>query len=92
MILARALAANRLPGTSVDLTPVLAGGGDAPAIADRLIERLLGGDLSAESRAVIQDALAQPAVLRATLDDPLTAPDVGKIAALVLGSPEFQRR
>jgi uncharacterized protein (DUF1800 family) len=89
---ARALAANRLPGTSVDLTPVLAGGGDAPAIADRLIERLLGGDLSAESRAVIQDALAQPAVLRATLDDPLTAPDVGKIAALVLGSPEFQRR
>jgi uncharacterized protein (DUF1800 family) len=90
--LARALAANRLPGTSVDLAPVLEGGSDAATIADRLIERLLGGDLSAESRAVIQEALAQPAVVRATLDDLVTAPDVAKIAALVLGSPEFQRK
>jgi uncharacterized protein (DUF1800 family) len=89
---ARALAANRLPGTSVDLAPILSGSGDAAGIADLLIERLLGGDLSAESRAVIQEALAQPAVMRATLDDPVTAPDVAKIAALVLGSPEFQRR
>jgi hypothetical protein len=31
-------------------------------------------------------------VARAALDDPVTAPDVAKVAALVVGSPEFQRR
>ena len=89
---AQALAANRLPGTSADLSVVLAGDGGPGAIADRLVERLLGGEISAESRAVIHDALGQPSVLRATLDDPVAAPDVAKITALVLGSPEFQRR
>lgn len=89
---AQALAASRLPGTAVDLPAVLAGDGGPGAIADRLVERLLGGEISAESRAVIQDALGAPSVLRATLDDPVAAPDVAKIAALVLGSPEFQRR
>jgi hypothetical protein len=89
---AQALAASRLPGTAVDLSAVLAGDGGPGAIADRLVERLLGGEISAESRAVIHDALGAPSVLRATLDDPVAAPDVAKIAALVLGSPEFQRR
>ncbi|MBI4010712.1 MAG: DUF1800 domain-containing protein [Candidatus Rokubacteria bacterium] len=89
---AQALAADRLPGTTADLSAVLAGDGGAGAIAERLVERLLGGEVSAESRAVIHDALGQPAVLRATLDDPVSAPDVAKITALVLGSPEFQRR
>jgi len=88
----QALVAGRLAGTSVDLGGVLAGAGSAAEVADRLIGRLLGGEVSPETRAVIEEALAQPTVLRAALDDPVVTPDVAKIAALVLGSPEFQRR
>jgi uncharacterized protein (DUF1800 family) len=90
--LAQALAGNRLPGTSVDLAAVLSEGGEPAAIVDRLVDRLLGGEISAESRAVIADALEHASVRRATLDDPVATPDLAKIAALVLGSPEFQRR
>jgi hypothetical protein len=62
------------------------------ALADELMDGLLAGEASVETRAVIHDALAHPAIRRATLDDPVTAPDVAKVAALVLGSPEFQRK
>ena len=89
---AQALVAGRLAGTAVDLGGLLAGADGATDVADRLIERLLGGEVSGETRAVIHDALGHPVVLRAALDDPVVAPDVAKIAALVLGSPEFQRR
>jgi uncharacterized protein (DUF1800 family) len=89
---AQALVAGRLPGTAVDLAGLVDGGAGPAELADRLVERLLGDDVSVETRAVMREALAQPAVLRAALDDPVVAPDVAKIAALVLGSPEFQRR
>jgi uncharacterized protein (DUF1800 family) len=89
---AQALVAGRLAGTSVDLTGLLDGSANADQVADRLMERLLGADVSPDTRAVLRDALAQPAVLRAALDDPVVAPDLAKVAALVLGSPEFQRR
>jgi len=88
----QAVAAGRLPGTSVDLPGLLGGDGRAADVADRLIERLLGGDVSAETRAVLREALGQPAVLRAALDAPVVSPDLARITALVLGSPEFQRR
>jgi uncharacterized protein (DUF1800 family) len=86
------LVAGRLAGTTVDLGRLAPAAGEPVALADELIEGLLAGEVSAETRAVIHDALANPAVRRATLDDPVTAPDVAKLAALVLGSPEFQRR
>jgi hypothetical protein len=89
---AQALAGGRLAGTGVDLGRIAAGGGEPGALADALIDGLLAGEASAETRAVIHDALAHPAIRRATLDDPVTAPDVAKVAALVLGSPEFQRK
>lgn len=89
---AQALASNRLPATSVDLQAILDGQADPEGVADRLIDALLAGDVSAETRAVLRDALREPSVLHATLDDPVAAPDVAKIAALVFGSPEFQRR
>jgi uncharacterized protein (DUF1800 family) len=88
----QALAAGRLTGSRVDLTEAAAGDGGAAGIADRLLARLLGGEVSTETRAVIQEALGDPSVLRAALDDPTRPPDVAKVAALVLGSPEFQRR
>jgi uncharacterized protein (DUF1800 family) len=87
----QALAGGRLPGTTVDLGRV-APAREPAALADELMDGLLAGEASAETRAVIHDALAHPAIRRATLDDPVTAPDVGTVAALVLGSPEFQRK
>ncbi len=90
--LAQALAANRVAGTAVDLDRVLPASATPEAAVERLVETLVGGELSAESRAVLEEALAQPAVRRAALDDPVSAPDLATIAALVLGSPEFQRR
>jgi uncharacterized protein (DUF1800 family) len=89
----QALAGGRLVGTTVDLGRFAApAGGDPTTLADGLIDTLLAGEASAETRAVIQDALAHPAIRRATLDDPVTAPDVAKVVALVLGAPEFQRK
>jgi uncharacterized protein (DUF1800 family) len=89
---AQAVVAGRLAGSRVDLAGLAAGEGGAAGLADRLIARLLGGEVSAETRAVLDEALAEPSVLRAVLDDPAATPDVAKVAALVLGSPEFQRR
>jgi uncharacterized protein (DUF1800 family) len=89
---AQGLAGGRLSGTSIDLGRVAPAAGEPTALADALIDGLLAGEASAETRAVIHDALAHPAIRRAILDDPVTAPDVAKVAALVLGSPEFQRR
>ncbi len=84
--------ADRLPGTAVDLRAIVPPATPPDAVASRLIDALLGEAMSAESRAVLRETLATPAVRRATLDDPVAAPDLAKIAALVLGSPEFQRR
>ncbi len=89
---AQALAAGRLPGSRVALERLAPEDLEASGLADALVEQWLGGDVSAETRAVLREALAQPAVRRATLDDPLPAPDVATVAALVLGSPEFQRK
>jgi uncharacterized protein (DUF1800 family) len=88
----QAVVAGRLGGTAVDLGGLLAEAAGADAVADRLIDRLLGGEVAPETRAVLQEALGQPVVRRAALDDPVVTPDVARIAALVLGSPDFQRR
>ncbi len=48
--------------------------------------------MTPETREILQRQLADPQITRATSDDRTVNPDVEKIAALVLGSPEFQRR
>jgi hypothetical protein len=59
---------------------------------------LLQGQARPETRAVLAAQLDNPEIIRATLDDrkaagrPGANTDVDKLAALVLGSPEFQRR
>ncbi|MGH7265788.1 MAG: DUF1800 domain-containing protein, partial [Candidatus Rokuibacteriota bacterium] len=90
--LAHALAANRLPGTSVTLAALLPPGIGVEEALDRLVAALLGGEISEESRAVMREAIGQPSITRAALDDPVSSPDLATIVALVLGSPEFQRR
>ena len=88
MNFAMALAANRIRGTEVDLES-LTGSSDNPRmILEHLEERALGGSVSRETHAAVLGSL-----------DGLTgmgnlpaAPKTTMIMALLLGSPEFQRR
>jgi uncharacterized protein (DUF1800 family) len=70
---ALSLAGNKLPGVRIDATP------PAMASVDDIARTLVGGELSAETRATIASRTemnAQPAT----------------IVGLILGSPEFQRQ
>jgi uncharacterized protein (DUF1800 family) len=92
---ALALAEGRLPGVHADLGALVAGAdqGQPRAVLDRLLAVLLHGRASASTRAVLAAQLDLPEITRLTADDRGPADtDVAKLAALVLGSPEFQRR
>ncbi|HKZ07333.1 MAG TPA: DUF1800 domain-containing protein [Methylomirabilota bacterium] len=95
MNFALALAQNRLSGVRVDLAPWLGEVDRArpAAVLDRLVALVLHGEASPATRGVLQAQLDSPEIVRATADDrgPRNT-DVEKLAALVLGSPEFQRR
>jgi len=92
---ALALARGRVPGVVTGLDGVVAGADrGAPAeVLDRLLARLVPGPVSPETRAVLTAQLNDPRVTRLTSDDRVAADtDVATLVALVLGSPEFQRR
>lgn len=91
---ALALAGNRLRGTRVDAQRLLGAGsaGDARKALERAIELFLAGQITPQTRAVLEKQLSDPQVTQATLDDRIERVDAGMIAGLVLGSPEFQRR
>jgi len=95
MNFALALSQNRLPGVRVDLAQSLGTVDRArpAAVLDRIIAVVLHGEASARTREVLGSQLDSPEIVRATADDrgPRNT-DVEKLAALVLGSPEFQRR
>jgi len=57
-----------------------------------LESNLLEGDVSKQTHETILKQLQDPQVSRRRLDDPPRPPNVGAIAGLILGSPEFQRR
>ena len=80
MNFALGLTENRYPGLRVDLGRFVSGVDrrDPAQVLDRLLAGLLHDQVSPETREVLMRQLADP--------------DIGKIAALVLGSPEFQRR
>jgi uncharacterized protein (DUF1800 family) len=89
------LAHNRVPGTRVDLAGLL-GGVDRrqpPQVLDRLLLLVLQGEATARTRSVLAAGLESPQITRTTSDDRIAKDtDVEKLTALVLGSPEFQRR
>jgi hypothetical protein len=88
MNFAMALAANRIRGTEVDL-PSLAGPSDDPRmILEHLEQRALGGSVSQETHTAVLEGLDG---LTGGGDLP-AAPKTTMITALLLGSPEFQRR
>ncbi|HXQ97763.1 MAG TPA: DUF1800 domain-containing protein, partial [Candidatus Limnocylindrales bacterium] len=88
------LATNRLRGAEVDLASRLGEDvqTDPKRALDRAVDTFLGGQISAGTRATIEQQSESPQVLRAKLDDPIRQIDLGVITGLVLGAPEFQRR
>ena len=104
---ALALAQNRIPGVAVDIgRAVGTADREKPSrVLDALLVSLLQGQARPETRTVLAAQLDNPEIIRATPDDrkvaapgrpatntPAANTDVDKLAALVLGSPEFQRR
>ena len=89
-----ALANNRLEGVRVDLAAVAGSDRRRPEqVLDRLLDALLLGGVTPETRAVLTAQLAEPQIIRQTADDRGPAnTDVETLTALVIGSPEFQRR
>jgi len=95
MNFALGLAHNRFRGARVDVAGFLANTDRSqPAqVLDRLLAVVLHGEASAQTRAVLAAQLESPEITRTTTYDRVAKDtDVEKLAALVLGSPEFQRR
>ncbi|MBZ5534952.1 MAG: DUF1800 domain-containing protein [Acidobacteriia bacterium] len=100
MNFAVAFAANRIPGTNVELARLL---GEFPPtqaeeIRTRLLQRYLWGDASDQTRAALNAGIRGIGNDNGTLPDASVTQEGGsnarpvEIAALILGSPEFQRR
>jgi hypothetical protein len=89
-----ALAGNKVRGSRSDLAALL--GGSSPAdggqTLDRAVKLFLGGQAGAGTIETLKKQLDDPQVIEARLDDPAKPADLGVIAGLVLGAPEFQRR
>jgi hypothetical protein len=92
---ALSLAGRRLPGVEVDADGLIAGiDRRVPeAVLDGLVAILVPHRLSPETRAVLLSQLGTSEITRLTSDDRGPADtDLVKLVALVVGSPEFQRR
>ena len=90
-----ALASNKVRGSRSDTASLLGvddTGGDAKAALDRAVHVFLGGQTSPTTVETLQKQLDSPQILQAKLDDPVKRIDLGVVAGLVLGAPEFQRR
>jgi uncharacterized protein (DUF1800 family) len=95
MNFALALVEGRLRGVSTGLGALVTDVDRARpgAVLDRLLAAVLHDGASERTRAVLQAHLDEPRIARRTGDDGEPADtDVETVAALVLGSPEFQRR
>jgi uncharacterized protein (DUF1800 family) len=95
MNFALGLAHNRFRGARVDVAGFLANTDRTQPgqVLDRLLAVVLHGEASARTRAVLTAQLESPEITRTlTYDRVAKDTDVEKLAALVLGSPEFQRR
>lgn len=90
-----ALTAGKLSGVQVDSDRMFHSS-DAPADPEQTLagleKELLAGEVSKQTHDTISAQLQDPKISQRRLDDPVRAPDVGAIAGLLLGSPEFQRK
>jgi uncharacterized protein (DUF1800 family) len=103
-----ALAGNKVRGSRSDIASLLGveaaseakgasllgadGSNDAKAALDRAVQVFLGGQTAPTTVETLEKQLDNPQVVQAKLDDPVKHVDLGIVAGLVLGAPEFQRR
>ena len=92
MNFALGLTSGKVHGVSVDSAQWAQGNADAAQVQSRLEDSLLGGDVSKQTHETIGTRLEDPKISQRRLDDPQRPPNVGAIAGLILGSPEFQKR
>src|SRR5437588_5774455 len=91
---ALALAGNKMRGARTDVSSLLGvdSSADPKAALDRAVQVFLGGQAGATTVETLEKQLDNPQVLQAKLDDARKQVDLGVVAGLVLGAPEFQRR
>ena len=89
-----ALAGNKMRGARTDVTSLLGvdSSADPKTALDRAVRVFLGGQAGPTTVETLGKQLDNPQVLQAKLDDPRKQVDLGVVAGLVLGAPEFQRR
>jgi len=88
-----ALAGNKMRGARADVASLLGidSSADPKTALDRAVQVFLGGQAGAGTVETLEQQLDNPQVLQAKLDDRKQV-DLGVVAGLVLGAPEFQRR
>jgi uncharacterized protein (DUF1800 family) len=89
-----ALAGNKVRGSRSDVPSLLGMDSttDAKAALNRAVQLFLGGQTAPTTVETLEKQLDNPQVVQAKLDDPVQQVDLGVVAGLVLGAPEFQRR
>ena len=89
-----ALAGNKMRGARSDVSSLIGvdSSADAKAALDRAVQVFLGGQATPATVETLEKQLDNPQVLEAKLDDPRGQVNLGVVAGLVLGAPEFQRR
>jgi uncharacterized protein (DUF1800 family) len=89
-----ALAGNKVRGSRSDVGSLLGqeADGDAKGALTRAVQVFLGGQTAATTVETLEKQLENPQIVQAKLDDPVRRVDLGVVAGLVLGAPEFQRR
>jgi uncharacterized protein (DUF1800 family) len=89
-----ALAGNKMRGARSDVASLLGvdTSSDPKGALERAVQVFLGGQASPTTVETLEKQLDNPQVLQAKLDDPHQQVDLGVVAGLVLGAPEFQRR
>src|SRR5262249_37182292 len=89
-----ALAGNKVRGSHSDAPTILGAdsSSDPKATLNRAIELFLGGEAARGTVETLEKQLEDPQIVQARLDDPVKRVDMGVVAGLVLGAPEFQRR
>ena len=95
MNFALGLASGQYPHVTVELPALVAGADPSSpaAVLDRLLAAIVADQAGSQTRAVLVAQLSEPQITRLSPDDRGPAnTDVAKLAALVIGSPEFQRR
>ncbi len=90
-----ALATNRVPGTTFNLSQLLDGAtlsdADPYQVQLKLEQTLVPGEISKQTHQTIEERIVGPQAM-AQFEDPGHAANVNVIAGLLLGSPEFQRK